>query len=166
MKFKKALIFGISGQDGPYLAKFLLKKRYQVSGISKLKRFKNLKKLGIFKKIKLFSYQDINYLLNKNFDEIYFFGGQSNVVKSFKHEDLTYKSQIEPLVIILEHIRNNKIKSKLLYASSSEIFGNNKIMRKKENSYKQPISPYGLSKYIGFEVIKSYREMFGLPVVL
>ncbi len=166
MRAKKALIFGISGQDGSYLARFLLKKKYEVNGVSKTQNFRNLKKLKVFDKIKVFKYPDkFGSLLKKNYDEIYFLGGQSNVFKSFSKQNLTYKSQIQPLIPILEYIRKKKIKSKFLYASSSEIFGNYKNYKKKnEESFKQPISPYGLSKLIGYEIIKSYREMFSLPV--
>jgi len=163
---KKALIFGITGQDGSYLAKYLISKKYQVFGVSKKKNFKNLKNLKIFQKIKIFSYKNkLDTILKRNFSEIYFLGGQSKVFSSFIYEDITYSSQINPVIQILEHIRKQKNKSKFLYASSSEIFGNYKnFMKKNENSYKDPISPYGLSKLIGFEMIKSYREMFKLPV--
>ncbi len=166
MKIKKALIFGISGQDGSYLANFLIKKRYQVDGVSKSFKYKNLKILKIQRKIKIFKYpKKIDSLLKKNYDEIYFLGGQSNVFKSFSDRELTYNSQIKPLIPILENIRMKKIKSKFLYASSSEIYGNYKNKKRKdENSFKQPVSPYGLSKLIGFEIIKSYREMFKIPV--
>ncbi len=166
MKKKRALIFGISGQDGSYLANFLIQKGYRVDGVSKNLKFKNLKILKILTKIKIHQYpKKYDSLLKKNYDEIYFLGGQSNVFKSFSNRELTYRSQIQPLIPILENIRMKKIKSKFLYASSSEIFGNYKNKSKKnENSFKQPVSPYGLSKLIGFEIIKSYREMFKIPV--
>ena len=166
MKIKKALIFGIGGQDVYYLANFLIKKKYKVDGVSKSLKFKNLKLLKIQRKIKIFKYpKKMDSLLKKNYDEIYFLGGQSNVFKSFSNQEMTYNSQIQPIIPILEHIRMKKIKSKFLYASSSEIFGNYKNRSKKnENSFKQPVSPYGLSKLIGFEIIKSYREMFKIPV--
>lgn len=166
MKIKKALIFGISGQDGSYLANFLIKKGYKVDGVSKSLKLKNLRLLKIKKKIKFYKYpKKIELLLKRNYDEIYFLGGQSNVFKSFSSREITYNSQILPLIPILEYIRMKKIKSKFLYASSSEIFGNyNNKNKKDENSIKQPVSPYGLSKLIGFEIIKSYREMFKIPV--
>ena len=166
MKIKKALIFGIICQDVSYLANFLIKKRYKVDGVSKSFKYKNLKLLKIQRKIKIFKYpKKMDSLLKKNYDEIYFLGGQSNVFKSFSDRELTYNSQIKPLIPILENIRMKKIKSKFLYASSSEIYGNYKNKKRKdENSFKQPVSPYGLSKLIGFEIIKSYREMFKIPV--
>lgn len=163
MKPKKALIFGITGQDGSYLAKYLLRKNYKVDGISKKLNTKNLTTLKIKNKIRIFKYnQNIIKLLKKNnYREIYFFGGQSNVVKSFSEKKITYNSQIKPFIPVLEYLRINESKAQFLYACSSEIFGNFEFKKKKnENSFKQPISPYGLSKLIGYEIIKSYREMF------
>ena len=167
MKPKKALIFGITGQDGSYLAKYLLRKNYKVDGISKNFNKKNLIMLKIKEQIRIYNYnQNIIKLLKKNnYDEIYFFGGQSNVVKSFSTKKITYQTQVMPLVPVLEYLRLNKNKTKFLYACSSEIFGNFECKkRKNENSSKQPISPYGLSKLIGYEMIKSYRQMFGINV--
>jgi GDPmannose 4,6-dehydratase len=129
---KKALILGITGQDGSYLSEILLKKGYAIYGVRRKINNKNLKKLNILNKIKFITikknnYKKLNFILNKNFDEIYFLGGQSSVVNSFKNEDETYHSQIDPIKYILEYIRNQKLKkSKFLYAGSSEIFGNQK----------------------------------------
>jgi GDPmannose 4,6-dehydratase len=167
---KKALIFGITGQDGSYLSSILLKKGYAIYGVRRKINNKNLNKLNILNKIKFITiknnnYKKLNFILNKNFDEIYFLGGQSSVVNSFKNEDDTYYSQIDPIKYILEYIKNQKLeKSKFLYAGSSEIFGNQKKKKLNENSLKSPQSPYGLSKLISFEIIKSYREMFKIPV--
>ena len=132
MKKKRALIFGISGQDGSYLANFLIQKDYRVDGVSKNLKFKNLKILKILTKIKIHQYPKKFDSLLKNYDEIYFLGGQSNVFKSFSNRELTYRSQIQPLIPILENIRMKKIKSKFLYASSSEIFETIKKQIKKK----------------------------------
>ena len=168
---KKALIFGITGQDGSYLAKHLIKKKYSVTGICRRKRYINLTKLKIFSKIKIeliknVETKKINKILKKNFDEIYFLGGQSSVTNSFKLESETYESQIKPLKDILDFIvLQRKKKTKFLYAGSSELFGNiNKKKKISEESFKKPISPYGLSKLIGYEIIKSYRLMYRIPV--
>ena len=167
---KKALIFGITGQDGSYLSKILLKKKYIIYGVRRKINNKNLIKLNIKKKIKFVTikknnYKKLNTILNKNFNEIYFLGGQSSVINSFKKENETYHSQIDPIKYILDYIKNQKFKkSKFLYAGSSEIFGNQKKKKLNEDSLKIPQSPYGLSKLIGYEIIKSYREMFKLPV--
>ena len=85
---------------------------------------------------------------------------------SFKKSSETYESQIKPLKLILDFIVKQKTKkTKFLYASSAEIFGriNNKQIINEE-SKKKPISPYGLSKLIGYEIVKSYRQMFKIPV--
>jgi len=170
---KKILIIGITGQDGSYLTKLLLKKKYKVYGITRgNSSLKNLKKLNIEKKIKIFKtkYEDKKTLLKilkKNFSKIYFLGGNSSVIDSFKNDKKTIKSHTTILEPILKFIREQKTnkKTKFLYACSSEIFGNYKSNeRKNENSLKKPNSPYGLSKLIGFEIVKSYREMFNLPV--
>ncbi len=167
---KKALIIGISGQDGSLLAKHLLKKNYLVHGILR-NSYKNLKILKILQeikihKLKIISEKKLNLILKKNFDEIYFLGGQSSVIKSYKKIYETYSSQLEPVRIILNFIhKQKKKKSKFLFAGSSEIFGD--INGKNSltlDSKKKPKSPYGLSKLICFEMIKSYREMFKLPV--
>ena len=171
MKTKTALIFGVTGQDGSYLASYLIKKKYKVSGIYRRKTFINLKKLNLLKKIDLklvknIEKKSIKKILENNYDEIYFLSGQSSVTLSFDKSAETYESQIEPLKVILDYITNQKNKkTKFLYASSAEIFGN--IHNKKkvnEKSKKKPISPYGLAKLIGYEIVKSYREMYKIPV--
>tara|TARA_B100000767_G_scaffold267113_1_gene285387 strand:- start:725 stop:1672 length:948 start_codon:yes stop_codon:yes gene_type:complete len=168
---KKALIFGITGQDGSYLAKYLVEKKYSVTGIYRRKKFVNLEKLDLLKKIKLqlltkLDNKKINRILSQNFNEIYFLSGQSSVTKSFTKSLETYKSQIEPLKSILDFIvKQKKNKTKFLYAGSAEIFGNiNKKKRINEESKKKPVSPYGLSKLIGYEIVKSYRRMYKIPV--
>ena len=89
----------------------------------------------------------------------------STVLKTLliKLEYQTFDSVIEPLKILLEFIRKQKKKSKLIFSASSEIFGESK-KRINENTEKKPSSPYGLSKLIGLELVKSYRETFKLPV--
>ncbi len=171
MNLKKALIFGITGQDGAYLAKILIDKKYKVYGISRKKNYVNLKKLGILKNTKIFNFlsfsnNKIENILRKKFDEIYYLGGQSSVSVSFKRSFETYESQVAPLKLILNFILNQKNKkTKFLYAGSSEMFGNiNKQNKISENSPKKPVSPYGMSKLIGYEIIRSYRLTFKLPV--
>ena len=131
---KKALIIGISGQDGIYLSKILLSKNYNVYGITRGNK-KNLIKSNLINKLKLFILKDIkekNFLpvLRKYYDEIYFLGGQSNVKKSYYLQEETYKSQIEPVKIILEFIRKQKKKSKFLFAASSDMYGQKKTKKR------------------------------------
>ena len=169
---KNALIFGISGQDGTHLAKILLNQNIKVHGISRKNKnwSNNLKSKKILKKIKVFKLNykmsNLKKILFKNYNYIFFFGAQNSPIKSFGHlEKNTFDSHIEPLKIILEFIRKQKkFKSKLLFASSGEIFGYQGGKKLNEKSEKKPLSPYGLTKLIGYEVVKSYREMFNLPV--
>ena len=153
---KKALIFGITGQDGAILSKKLLDNNYEVHGLSRKKNYKNLFKLNIKKDIKLYQYKKnkkkLLDILKKNFNEIYYLGGQSSVTKSFDLIDETYESQIFPIRIILDFIfSQKKKKSKFLFAASSEMFGQKKRGYKiKENDEKNPLSPYGLSKMISY----------------
>ena len=168
---KKVLIFGVTGQDGAILSSILLKKNYEVHGISRKKNYKNLDKLRVKEKIRKYliknnNEQKILNILKKNFEEIYFLGGQSSVKESFSLVDETYESQIKPVKIILNYIYNQKKKkTKFLYAASSEIFGQ-KTNKKKltENDTKEPISPYALSKLISYEIIREYRNSHKLPV--
>lgn len=166
---KKALIIGISGQDGVNLASLLLKKNYIVHGIYR-RNLKFLKKKNLIRKVTIFKIKNINVenlkkILKKNYHEIYFLGGQSNVFKSFSKTQETYDSQILPVISIINFIKDQKKKSKFLFASSSEMFGYKKNKNKlKEEDEKNPLSPYALSKMISFEIIKSYREMFKIPV--
>ena len=168
---KKALIFGITEQDGSYMAKLLIEKNYSVYGICRKKNYKNLKALNLLTKVNLYILPRLNelkiyQLLKKNFNEIYFLGGQSSVNDSFLKRVETYESQISPLKVILDYIVQQKgAKSKFLYAGSSEIYGNANYNKKlTEDDKKKPVSPYGLSKLIGYEIIKSYRKMFNIPV--
>lgn len=167
---KKALIIGIYGQDGFYLSNLLLKKKnYKVYGVSRIKKIKTRAKTS--KKVKIFTLKKnndsrkLNKILNIGFDEIYFAGGQSSVKNSFSLQEYeTFESQIFPIQIILEYIRTKNKKTKFLYFCSSEIFGDHKKNKIKESDKKKPLSPYGLAKLASFEIIKSYRKMFNLPV--
>ena len=169
---KKILIFGITGQDGAYLANIYLNKGFNVHGTSRLKKNwgKNLECLNIKNKVKVFKLPSdsikIRKLLNRNYSNIFFLGGQTKVSSSFqKLEYDTYDSQILIIKEILEFIRLQKQKkTKFLFGCSSEIFGYQKKKKLSETSDKFPQSPYGLSKLIGYEIIKSYREMFKIPV--
>ena len=167
-KNKKAIIFGITGQDGAYLADFLIKKNYKVFGVSRKKNtLINLKKLGCKKKIKIFNLDQNNkskisrILKNNKFDEIYYLSGVSKLKYSFEQPFQTIYSSTNVLLNILESCRKFNLKSKIYNASSSEVFGDqpNKIS---ENSSFSPISAYGLAKLISHYIVISYRENFNI----
>ena len=168
----KVLIYGISGQDGSYLAKKYLDKKFIVHGISRKKGKwdKNLKYLDIKDKIKIFkinkNFNNLHSILKNHYKYIIHLGGQSSVIRSYSElEQETFESQILPLQIFLEKLRNQKKnKTKFMFSSSSEIFGYQQKVRLNEKSLKIPQSPYALSKLIGYEIVKSYREMFNLQV--
>ena len=167
IKNKKAIIFGISGQDGSYLANFLIKKNYHVFGVSRKKKIiLNLKKLSQKKKIKIFninqnSEKAVRNLLKKNYDEIYYLSGVAKLKYSYQEPFETIYSSTNILLNILESCRKLKLRSKIYNASSSEIFGNQKD-KINENSYFNPISAYALAKLICHYAIISYRDNFNI----
>ena len=166
---KVALIVGIAGQDGSLLAKYLLSKNYRVIGTTTSNRKQNLIKLGIYYKIKLINKKnyDENFFkrifLDYNINELYNLSGQSSVAKSEKLINETIDSNILPLVDILEVIRKNSYKIKIINAVSSEMFGNT-YERISEKSKINPLSFYGLAKSIAYEIAKSYREQFQINI--
>ena len=166
---KVALIVGIAGQDGSLLAKYLLSKNYRVIGTTTSNRKQNLIKLGIYYKIKLINKKnyDENFFkrifLDYNINELYNLSGQSSVAKSEKLINETIDSNIQPLVDILEVIRKNSYKIKIINAVSSEMFGNT-YERISEKSKINPLSFYGLAKSIAYEIAKSYREQFQINI--
>ena len=166
---KVALIVGIAGQDGSLLAKYLLSKNYRVIGTTTSNRKQNLIKLGIYYKIKLINKKnyDENFFkrifLDYNINELYNLSGQSSVAKSEKLINETIDSNILPLVDILEVIRKNSYKIKIINAVSSEMFGNT-YERISEKSKINPLSFYWLAKSIAYEIAKSYREQFQINI--
>ena len=171
-KKKTALIFGISGQDGSYLAHFLLKKNYKVVGITRNKSLNNLsrlKRLKILNKIKVIKGTALNKLfLNKmikediSIKEIYYFAGDSSVLKSFNHPDISLKSNTLGILNILMSVKDNNKKIRIFNAASGQIFGNKKINHYSESSLIDPQSPYGVAKASGFLLSKIFRETHDL----
>lgn len=168
----KVLIYGISGQDGSYIAKKYLEEKFIVHGISRKKGKwdKNLKYLDIKDKIKIFkinkNFNNLHSILKNYYKYIIHLDDQSSVIESYsKLEQETFESQILPLQIFLEKLKSQKKnKTKFMFSSSSEIFGNKKKIRLDKKSLKIPQSLYALSKLIRYEIVKSYREMFNLKV--
>ncbi len=173
---KKALITGITGQDGSYLAEFLIKKGYTVYGIIRrsssfnTQRIDHLYQDPHIKGVKLFLHygdlsdgSNLNRILEKVApDEIYNLGAQSHVRVSFDVPE--YTGDIDGLgtLRILDAIRNTKIKTKFYQASSSEMFGKATELPLRETTPFYPRSPYGCAKLYAYWITKNYRESYGL----
>jgi len=175
---KKALIFGVTGQDGAYLAKFLIKKKYIVHGIKRRTSSINTVRVDDIyldlheKKDKFFflhygDLSDSNSVLNliKKIkpNEIYNLAAQSHVAVSFELPEYTSNINALGTLRILEAIRTLKLDKKIKFyqAGTSEMFGGyNKIQN--ENTPFQPKSPYGSSKLFAHWITKNYRESYNI----
>ena len=168
---KKALITGITGQDGSYLAEYLIKKNYVVHGIvrrvaledegHRLWRIKNiLGKINIHS-ASLESYASIVKIIQKiKPDEIYHLAAQSYVSYSLEDEFSTLNTNINGTHYILSAIKDFSPKSKFYFAASSEMFGKVRNTPQNELTPFYPRSPYGISKVAGFELTRNYREAY------
>lgn len=172
-KKKKALITGITGQDGSYLAEFLIEKGYEVHGIvrrvaledpeHRLWRIRhNLDKL-ILHPASLESYASIFNIIEKvKPNECYHLAAQSFVSYSFEDEFSTINTNINGTHFVLSAIKEKAPKCKVYFAASSEMFGLVKESPQNENTPFHPRSPYGISKVAGFDLTRNYREAYGL----
>lgn len=167
----RALICGVSGQDGAYLAQFLLNKGYEVFGASRdaqMSTFANLKTLGIFDKITKVSlavndFRSVFQILQQvEPDEIYNLAGQSSVGLSFEQPVETLESISVGVLNILEAIRFTKRNIKLYNAGSSEIFGDTGGVAANEHTPLSPRSPYAVGKASAHWIVANYREAYGL----
>jgi len=168
---KKALICGISGQDGAYLAQLLLKNSYKVYGTSRdaqISSFSNLKRLGIFDQVELHSmaindFRSVLQVIKKiQPQEIYNLAGQSSVSLSFEQPVETLDSISFGTLNLLEAIRFIDIPIKFYNASSSECFGDIGSDLADENTPFRPRSPYAVAKAAAFWQVANYREAYGL----
>ena len=174
MTKKIALITGISGQDGAYLAKFLLKKNYSIIGTDRRSaRSDNwrLTELNIQNKILIedLDVTEINNLIRifqkYRINEVYNLAAQSFVKSSFENPIQTsIVNAISPLSF-LEIIRNQKRKIKFYQASTSEMFGKHKVKKQNENTNFYPRSPYGTSKTFAHYSVQNYREAYKIFAV-
>jgi GDPmannose 4,6-dehydratase len=167
----RALIYGISGQDGAYLAQFLLEQGYEVWGASRdasVAKFDKLQKLAIADRVKILSatLTDFRSVLNSlkvsQPDEIYNLSGQSSVSLSFEEPVETMDSVCFGTLNLLESIRFSGTKSKLYNASSSECFGDVGSSPASEATLFQPRSPYGVAKSAAHWQVINYREAYGI----
>ena len=173
---KKALITGITGQDGSYLAELLLEKGYEVHGMIRrsstfnTSRIEHLYQDPHNKGVKLHLHfgdladsSNINRLIEKiRPDEIYHLGSQSHVRVSFDIPEYTADVTGLGTLRILDAIRETGIKTKFYQASSSEMFGKAAEIPLKETSPFHPRSPYGCAKVYGYWITRNYRESYGL----
>lgn len=170
-KMKKALIIGISGQDGSFLAKLLSEKNYEVHGTSRdsvSSNFTGLRKLGVFEKVTLHSMSLVNYrsvqqtILSIEPDEIYNLAGLTSVGLSFAEPVDTIESIAIGTLNILEVIRFFSLNVRFYNASSSECFGNTFGEPADEATPFQPRSPYAVSKATAFWLVANYREAYNI----
>ena len=175
---KTALITGITGQDGAYLAKFLLEKNYKVSGLyrrASSPNFWRLLSLGVYDKIKLIpgDITDMASIIKAitacEPDEIYNLAAQSFVETSFGQPLFTAQVDGVGVVALMEAIKSINPKIKLYHASTSELYGNSLEMHSKKKGYALneksllwPASPYAASKLFSYHMIRIYREAYGL----
>lgn len=168
---KKALICGISGQDGVYLAKFLLEKGYEVFGTSRnaeSKTLHNLSKLGLHddvcvKSVSLIDYDSVARLLETiRPHEIYNLAGQTSVARSFEKPIETFESITMGTLNILESIRCLSLSARLYSACSSECFGDTGSSAANEDTPFKPRSPYAVAKTATFWEVANFRESYNL----
>lgn len=170
---KKALITGITGQDGSYLAELLLEKGYEVHGIirrvavedpdHRLWRIKHILDKIILHAGSLDSYSSIFTIIrNVKPDECYHLAAQSFVSYSFEDEFSIMKTNIDGTHYVLSSLREMAPECRYYFAASSEMFGNAKETPQNENTAFHPRSPYGISKVAGYYLTMNYREVYGL----
>jgi GDPmannose 4,6-dehydratase len=173
---KKALITGITGQDGSYLAEFLLGKGYEVYGIIRRSSSFNTGRIDPIyedphvphRRLELV-YGDLNDASSLNHiirriqpDEIYNLGAQSHVRVSFDIPEYTGEITGLGTIRLLEAIRESGLKPKFYQASSSEMFGKVQDVPQRETTPFYPRSPYGAAKVYAYWVTVNYREAYGL----
>lgn len=168
---KVALICGISGQDGTYLAKLLLGKGYKVYGTSRDAEgasFSNLRSIGIFDEVTLLSmmpedYRSVFSVMKKTEpDEVYFLAGQSSVVLSFEQPSETIQSSVIGTSNMLEACRMLDKNIRFYQAGSGETFGGSKGLPANEETSFNPLNPYAVGKVSAFWLVNYYRQAYKL----
>jgi len=167
---RKALITGITGQDGSYLAELLLAKGYDVHGTIRRASVFNTERIDhIFGKIKTYhsdlsDSSSLNRIIEKvQPDEIYNLGAQSHVKVSFEVPEYTAEADAIGTLRILDAIRETKIKTRFYQASTSEMFGGMpETVPQSEKTQFHPRSPYGAAKLYAHWITVNYREAYGL----
>ncbi|KKU78934.1 MAG: GDP-mannose 4,6-dehydratase [Parcubacteria group bacterium GW2011_GWA2_47_7] len=177
-KTKKALITGITGQDGSYLAELLINKGYEVHGVVRRSSTFNRQNIEhIFNSKHIYSHElhygdmtDIDSLMRivkeVQPDEIYNLAAQSHVRVSFDIPFYTAQSDAIGVLNLLEAVHKLEVKTKIYQASTSELFsGDPKTTPQNESTRFHPKSPYGVAKLYGYEIARVYKESYGMFVV-
>jgi len=173
---KRALITGVTGQDGSFLAQFLLEKGYEVFGLVRRSsmqpsNFERLEKLGVKDKITLIDgdlldQSSLNIAVKETEpDEVYNLAAQSFVSYSWKNPVYTADTSGLGVLRILEAIRNYDTGIKFYQASSSEMFGKGEKLPFNEHTRFYPRSPYGVAKIFGYYTTINYRESYNMFAV-
>lgn len=175
-KIKSALIIGITGQDGSYLADFLLEKGYKIIGLVRRSSSFNTERINHLYEKKILNkryfpfYGDltdtsnlIKIIQENKPDEIYNLGAQSHVKTSFEVPEYTANVDGFSVLKLLEAIRRLKFEKKIKFyqASTSEIFGNTKIPQNENTEFK-PASPYAVSKLFAYWAVRNYRDAYNI----
>ena len=167
---KRALIFGICGQDGVYLARLLRDQGYEVHGTSRDKEMANtsgLQRMGVLDDVTIHSAALLDFrsvlqvIGDVRPDEIYNLAGQSSVGLSFAQPVETFEGIILGTLNILECLRFLKLPARFYNATSGEVFGNTETPAD-ENTPFRPRSPYGVAKSTAFWTVANYRESYGI----
>jgi len=167
---KQAIIFGVSGQDGTYLARSLLKDGYRVHGTSRGLQGRlansNVASEVVTSILRPTCRAEVAAVLDYvQPDEIYNLSGQSSVGLSFEHPADTFESNTLATLNILEEVRLNHPLARYFNACSSEMFGNVECGAATERTRFSPLSPYGVAKSASYQLVKSYRQSYGLFAV-
>jgi GDPmannose 4,6-dehydratase len=170
---KKALITGITGQDGSYLAEHLLSLGYEVHGLvrrvaledpsRRFARIAHLLDRVTLHPASLESYPSLFHVVSRiDFDECYHLAAQSFVAESFADGFSTMNTNINGTHYLLAALRELRPGCRFYFAGSSEMFGKVTEMPQRETTRFHPRSPYGISKVAGFELTRNYREAYGM----
>jgi len=170
---KKALITGITGQDGSYLAELLLDAGYEVHGLvrrvaledpkRRFRRIENILGEITLHPASLENYPSIFQVVSRNeFDECYHLAAQSFVAESFGDGFSTMNTNINGTHYMLAALRELRPECRFYFAGSSEMFGKVSEMPQSETTRFHPRSPYGISKVAGFELTRNYREAYSM----